>query len=177
MTQSNEIVETPVVESLILVLRGKRVILDADLARLYGVTTKVLNQAVRRNTTRFPEDFLFQVTVAEKVELVTNCDRFKNLKHSTSLPTAFTEYGAIMAATLLNSARAVAVSVLIVRAFVRMRDALAAKPEIESKLGELESRVDGHDSSIHGIVQALKALMQPDVGKKKQIGFGREGEN
>ncbi len=176
MTQSNEIVETPVVESLILVLRGRRVILDADLARLYGTTTKALNQAVRRNATRFPEDFLFQLSEVEKEKVVTNCDHLRNLKFSRWLPNCYSEHGVIMAAMLVNTPRAIEVSVRVVRAFVRMRETLAANAEIAVKLGELESRVDGHDSSIHGIVQALKQMMQPDVKSRKRIGFGGEGE-
>ena len=112
------------VEPLIMVLRGIRVILDSDLARLYGVSTAALNQAVRRNGDRFPEDFAFRLTAEEKLEVITNCDHLKKLKYSRSLPLAFSEHGAIMVASVLNSARAVRTSLMVVRAFVRMRDLL-----------------------------------------------------
>ncbi len=176
MRKSNEIIETSAVESLILVLRGRRVILDADLARLYGVTTKRLNEQVRRNARRFPYDFAFKLSGEEKGELVANCDRFKNLKHSTSLPTAFTEHGTIMAANVLNADRAVDVSVLVVRAFVQIREALAANDEIAAKLSELENRIEGNHSSIQAIVRALRRLMHPAVTSKRKIGFGDDQE-
>jgi len=114
------------VETLILVIRGQKVILDADLAKLYGVSTKALNQAVRRNDSRFPEDFLFSLTAKEKEEVVTNCDHLRKLKFSRTLPNAFTERGAIMAANVLNSERAVESGVQVVRAFVKLHDMLAS---------------------------------------------------
>ena len=117
------------IEPLILVLRGKRVILDADLARLYGVTTKRLNEQVHRNESRFPQDFVFRLTEEEKTEVVANCDHRRKLKYSRWLPNAFTEHGAIMAANVLSSTRAIEVSVLVVRAFVRMRDLMALRKE------------------------------------------------
>ena len=103
----NEIVLTERIENKILLIRGQRVMLDRDLAELYGVPTKVLNQAVKRNNERFPTDFIFVLTKSEKDELVTNCDRFNSLKHSTVLPFAFTEYGVLMLASVLNSPRAI----------------------------------------------------------------------
>jgi len=106
------------IERAILTVRGQRVMIDADLASLYGVTTKALNQALKRNRKRFPADFVFQLTRTEKRELVTDCDRFARLKHSTALPNAFTEHGAVMAATILNSDAAVRASVFVVRAFI-----------------------------------------------------------
>ena len=114
------------IASLILDLRGRKVMLDADLAGIYGVPTKVLNQAVSRNKERFPRDFVFRLTPEEKMEVVTNCDHLARLKFSPVLPHAFTEHGAIMAATVLNSPQAVAMSVYVVRAFIRMREQLVA---------------------------------------------------
>jgi len=99
------------IEPMILTIRGQKVMLDADLARLYGVTTKRLNEQVKRNRSRFPEDFLFTMTADEKAEVVANCDHLRRLKFSPALPNAFTEHGAIMAASVLNTARAVEVSV------------------------------------------------------------------
>ncbi len=156
----------------ILLLRGQRVILDADLASLYGVETKVFNQAVKRNIERFPQDFMFQLNPEEKDELVTNCDRFNRLKHSTSLPYAFTEHGAVMAATILNSPRAVEVSVYVVRAFVELRSAIARHEELSHRLTELEGRVDKHDEHIVLLVEAIRQLaLPPDSDGNRRIGF------
>ena len=112
MSEKNEIIPVEFIEEIILLIREHRVIIDRDLAALYGVTTKAFNQAVKRNEKKFPEDFRFQLNKDEKNELVTNCDRFKTLKHSSSMPYAFTEHGALMAANILNSERASAMSVM-----------------------------------------------------------------
>jgi hypothetical protein len=125
------------VDRTIVFLRGQRVILDADLARLYGVTTKRLNQQVNRNRSRFPEDFMFQLTSEEKTEVVANCDHLSKLKFSPVFPYAFTEHGAIMAASVLNTPRAIETSVLVVRAFVRLREMVATHRELARKLAEL----------------------------------------
>jgi len=156
------------VETLILVIRGEKVILDADLAKLYGVSTKALNQAVRRNDSRFPEDFLFSLTAKEKEEVVTNCDHLRKLKFSRTLPNAFTEHGAIMAANVLNSERAVEAGVQVVRAFVKLRNLLASNANLARKLNELEKRYD-HQFKI--VFDAIRQLMTPPASKPKQIGF------
>ncbi len=167
---------TPIekIESIIIKLRGRNVILDADLARLYGVSTKALNQAVKRNEARFPPDFAFTLSESEKSELVTICDRFENIKHSSSLPRAFTEHGAIMAASVLNSEEAVRTSVFVVRAFVKMREMLVAGAQIGAKLTELERRIDGHDEDIKIIVETIRQLMDKPEPSPKQIGFRRD---
>jgi hypothetical protein len=116
-----EVVVAGSISRSILSIRGIRVVLDADLAGMYGVSTKALNQAVKRNASRFPKEFAFRLTVAEKAEVVTNCDHLQTLKFSPAKPMAFTEHGAIMAATILNSPIAVAASIQLVRAFVRLR--------------------------------------------------------
>jgi hypothetical protein len=118
-----------VVESRVLSIRGEKVLLDSDLALIYGVATKALNQAVRRNIERFPPDFRFQLTRAERTEVVTACDHLRHLKFSPVLPWAFTEHGAVMAASVLNSPRAVAMSVFVVRVFVRLRRLAVAHAE------------------------------------------------
>ena len=164
------------IEPLILVLRGKRVILDADLARLYGATTARFNEQVRRNESRFPPDFMFRLTSEEKDKVIAKCDHLRRLKFSRWLPTAFTEHGAIMAANVLNSERAIEVSVLVVRAFVRMRDLMALSRELSSELTEIKRRLADHDTSIESIVNALRQLMQPDLPPQQRIGFGVEGE-
>jgi hypothetical protein len=148
--------------------------LDADLAELYGVATKVLNQAVKRNAERFPEDFVFQLSLDEKAEVVTICDHLPRLKFSPTLPYAFTEHGAIMAANVLNSRRATQMSVLVVRAFVRLRQALASHKELALKLAELERKLATHDAAIQEIVDAIKQLaaLPPPEPQKSRIGFG-----
>lgn len=155
----------------ILLIRGQRVMLDADLAALFGVSTRALNQAIKRNLDRFPADFLFQLSPEEKAEVVTNCDHLSGLRFSHHLPFAFTEHGAVMAATVLNSKRAAEVSVFVVRAFVRMRQMLAGHRQLALKLAELERRVATHDTSIDSLVSAIRQLLPPPEPKKKRIGF------
>ncbi len=156
----------------ILVIRGHKVMIDADLAQLYGVATRVLNQAVRRNLERFPADFMFQLTAAEKEQVITTCDHLARLKFSASLPHAFTEHGALMAANVLNSPRAVEMSVHVVRAFVRLRELLASNQQLAAKLSELERKLAGHDQAIAGIIAAIRELMAPPEPKaKRPIGF------
>jgi len=158
--------------SLILELRGRKVMIDADLAEVYGVTTKVLNQAVARNTDRFPADFVFRLTPKEKMEVVTNCDHLARLKFSPVLPRAFTEHGAIMAATVLNSPQAVAMSVYVVRAFIRMREQLAANAAILKRLAEIDKTLLQHDAALRDIYHKLLPLLQPaPEPPKRRIGF------
>jgi hypothetical protein len=159
------------VERTILTIRGQKVILDADLANLYGVTTKRLNQQVRRNSDRFPEDFLFQLTAKEKTEVVANCDHLSNLKFSPALPLAFTEHGAIMAASVLNTQQAIEASIFVVRAFVRLREMLMAHKDLARKLKELEKRLEKHDEDIGLIFEAIRELMSPPDTPPKKIGF------
>lgn len=156
----------------ILTLRGHRVILDADLAELYGVTTKRLNEQVKRNADRFPSDFMFRLTTREKAEVVANCDHLQRLKFSPVIPCAFTEHGAVMAASVLNSPEAVEASVFVVRAFIAMRDALASSQALARKLLELERRVGGHDETITALVSAIRQLMETPAPKRRKIGFG-----
>ena len=162
-----------VIERSILLIRGQRVMLDADLATLYGVPTRVLNQAVRRNSRRFPEDFMFKLTQLEKNEVITNCDHLKNLRYAKALPNAFTEHGAIMVASVLNTPRAIHVSVFVVRAFVKLREMLSTHKELAHKLAALESKLQSHDESIRSLVAAIRQLMAPPEPQppKKRIGF------
>lgn len=134
----NDIIHTP--QSVILTIRQVQVMIDTDLAQLYGVETKALNQAVKRNILRFPEAFRFQLTEAEKRELVTNCDRFNHLKHSATAPYAFTEQGVAMLSAVLRSDTAVKVSIHIMQAFVSMRRLLAASTPLLDRLDTLEKR-------------------------------------
>jgi hypothetical protein len=143
-------------DQAIVEIRGKRVILSHDLAAAYGVSAKRLNEQAKRNIERFPDDFMFQLTPGEKTEVVANCDHLALLKFSPSLPYAFTEHGAVMAASVLNSKRAVEVSVFVVRAFVRMSRMLASHRQLALKLDELESRVTVHDKNIQSLLAAIR---------------------
>jgi hypothetical protein len=161
------------IEQRILLIRGQRVMLDADLAMLYGVPTRVLNQAVRRNLKRFPKDFMFKLTQPEKNEVITICDHLKNLKYAKALPNAFTEHGAIMAASVLNTERAVQISVFVVRAFVKLREMLSTHKELAHKFAALERKLQNHDESIRSLMVAIRQLMaspEPEPPKKR-IGF------
>ena len=171
MKQANSIIPADVVISRIFFLRGDKVLLDRDLAELYGVSTKVLNQAVKRNRRRFPPDFMFKLTKNEKAELVTNCDRFKTLKHSSALPTAFTEQGVAMLSSVLNSERAIEVNISIMRGFVRLRRLVASNASLARKLAELEDKLGQHDEQIQAIFEAIRQLMTPPDRPKKRIGF------
>jgi phage regulator Rha-like protein len=169
---ANELILQKVVEQRIFLIRGKKVMIDRDLADLYGVETKYLNRQVRRNKERFPEEFMFQLTSQEKIELVTNWHRFQSLKHSTTLPYAFTEHGVSMLASVLNSKTAVKISITIIKAFVRLREILSSHKELAYKLKELEHKIEKHDEDIQAIFEAIRKLMAPPAVKPKpQIGF------
>jgi len=159
------------IASKIIFQRGEKVILAGDLAELYGTTVKRLNQQVKRNPKKFPEKFMFQLTEEETMELVTNCDRFGKLKHSLILPYVFTEYGALMAATVLNSDKAIETSVLIIEAFVRMRRIISENKELADKLDKLEKRMDKTDGNVEVIFTAIHQLMAPPETPKRKIGF------
>ena len=163
---------------LILTVRNKHVLLDRDWATLYGTTTKALNQAVKRNRDRFPGDFMFQLTAAEKAELVTQCDHLASLKFSRTLPYAFTEHGTIMAASVLNTPRAVEVNVFVIRAFVKLRQVIVQHYELSKKLAELERKLGGHDEAIRQFVAAIRELMKPAQTpvKRGRIGFARKND-
>jgi hypothetical protein len=161
------------IASRIRAIRGRRVLLDADLAALYGVETRRLNEQVRRNLARFPEEFVFRLTDQELASLMSQIATSKRGRGGLrKRPLAFTEHGAIMAATILNSPRAVEVSVFVVRAFVQMREALTANREIGRRLDELERKVGTHDRAIAQIFDALRLLTSPSAApKRRRIGF------
>jgi hypothetical protein len=152
-------------EERIVTVRETKAILDADLAELYGVSTKALNQAVKRNAERFPPDFAFLLTAKEKNEVVTNCDHLARLKFSPVLPRAFTEHGAIMAANVLNSQQAVQMSVFVVRAFVKMRRLLGDTRELAQRLSlleqDLKTRLNIHEAAIVDVLQRIMRILEP----------------
>ncbi|MDP2794344.1 MAG: ORF6N domain-containing protein [Sulfurisoma sp.] len=155
----------------ILMIRERRVMLDVDLADLYGVETRALNQAVKRNQDRFPEDFMFRLTAAEKQEVITKCDHLARLKYSPNLPYAFTEHGALMLGNVLKSSRAVEVSLLVVRTFVELREMLAGHKELAAKLEQLERKVGSHDQTLAGLIDAIRGLMKQPELNRRGIGF------
>lgn len=170
-------------EQRILVIRRQKVMIDADLAELYGVPTKALNQAVKRNIERFPADFMFQLTVEEKAEVVTNCDHLAKLKFSKAPPFAFTEHGAIQVSNILASPQAVEMGIYVVRAFVRLREVMASSRELAAKLDRLEQKTEllalqheTHASNTRAqfkqVFEALRQLMTPQIEPpKRSIGF------
>jgi len=142
--------------------------LDRDLAQLYGVSTKALNQSVKRNMSRFPEDFMFELTQKEKQELVTICDRFNPLKHSTVLPYVFTQEGVAMLSSVLNSERAIKVNIQIMRAFAQFRRLLLTNTDLRRKIEEMERK---YDKQFAIVFNAIKQLLEPPEPPKRRIGF------
>lgn len=172
------------IESRIFVIRGHKVMLDADLAELYAVETGALNRAVKRNSERFPEDFMYQLTTEEFADL--RCQfGISNMRSQIAtsnipsgrggrrhLPYVFTEHGAIMAASVLNSTRAIEISVHVVRAFVHLRELVSTHKELSQKLKQLERKVGAHDHAIAELINAIRQLMSPaETKKKRPIGF------
>jgi hypothetical protein len=175
----------PRIESRIFIVREQKVMIDVDLAALYGVTTKRLNEQVKRNAGRFPGDFMFQLTAQEKAEVVANCDHLQKLKFSKTLPYAFTEHGTIQAANVLASTQAVEMGIYVVRAFVRLRQAASIHADLAKRLAELEDKTErlelSHDTFSHNtraqlkkVFEALRELMtppEPPPPPKRSIGF------
>ncbi|MDP8216615.1 MAG: ORF6N domain-containing protein [Candidatus Kaelpia imicola] len=159
------------VEQKILIIRDQKVLLDRGLAKLYGVSTKALNQAVKRNSKRFPKDFMFKLTEKEKERLVTICDRFKSLKHSSANPNAFTEQGVAMLSSVLNSERAIQVNIAIMRVFVKIREIVSTHKDLLRKLILLENKVGKHDKDIKAIFDAIHQLIVLPNKPKTRIGF------
>ena len=142
--------------------------LDADLARVYGVTTKRLNEQVKRNRARFPADFMFQLSEIEKSEVVANCDHLSRLKFSKTLPYAFTEHGTVMLASVLNSQVAVDASIQVVRAFIHLREILATHKALARKLMELEKK---YDTQFKSVFDTIRKLIETPTPKSRKIGF------
>ncbi|MDM0115908.1 ORF6N domain-containing protein [Variovorax sp. J22R133] len=170
------------IEGRIQVVRGLKVMIDADLAALYGVDTRRLNEQVKRNAGRFPADFMFQLTPAEKAEVIANCDHLAKLKFSKAMPFAFTEHGAVQASSVLASTQAVEMGIYVVRIFVRLRQAASMHEDLAKRLTALEDKVEGltlsHDTfsrstrlQLRQLFDALRALTTPPDPPKRPIGF------
>ncbi|MEQ1913784.1 MAG: ORF6N domain-containing protein [Sideroxydans sp.] len=168
------------IETKILFIRGQKVMLDSDLAELYGVEIRALNQAVKRNAERFPQDFMFQLTPEEHESLRS---QFVTLKagrgqHRKYAPYVFTEHGALMLGNVLKSERAVEVSIMVVRTFVHLRELVSSNNELSLKLDKLERKFAGHDRAISELINTLRQLMSPSVSdKKRPIGFAPWDKN
>jgi phage regulator Rha-like protein len=168
-----------VIESKIFVFRGYRVMLDRDLAELFGVETRVLNQAVSRNGDRFPDDFMFQLTLKEGKAVRLSRSQIVTLKRGQNIkyrPYAFTEHGTVMLANILRSAVAVRVSIQVVRAFVHLRQMLATNQDLARKIEALERRVGKHDTDLQAVLNVLQELLQPPPATKRPIGFVGPGK-
>lgn len=164
----NTLIPLERIQGSILNIRGQKVMIDRDLAKLYGVETRRLNEQVKRNIDRFPNDFMFQLSKEEKDEVVANCDHLLSLKFSKTNPYAFTEHGAIMLASILNTTLAVETSILVVRAFIQLRKLLSTNEEVARKINELEQR---YDSKFSVVFKALKQLIDKPNPERRQIGF------
>ncbi len=161
------------IDRAILIIRGQRVMLDSDSAEIYGVKTSRLNEQVKRNRDRFPEDFMFQLTSNEKQQVIANCEHLEKIKYSRTNPYAFTEHGTIMLANVLNTPTAVETSVLIVRAFVKLREFLSSHKELEQKILELESK---YDKQFRLIFDAIRELMHKEQIDKNRPLIGYKNE-
>jgi phage regulator Rha-like protein len=172
MPKTAAIVPLERIESLILLIRGRKVMLDFHLAGLYGASTKRLNEQVKRNSRRFPADFMFQLTPAEfrslRSQFATSNPRRGGSRYR---PYAFTEHGAMMVASVLNTRRAIEISLYVVRAFVKLREFLSTHKRLARKLAELENRVGEHDEEITALFEAIRRLMEPPDKSGRPIGF------
>lgn len=168
---ASEIVPMETIISKILFIRNQKVILDSDLAKLYGVEVKQLKRAVNRNLKRFPSDFMFKFSMEENKSLRYHFGTLKRGQHSKYLPYAFTEQGVAMLASVLNSERAIEVNILIVRSFVKLRELISTNKKVEEKLQEIESRLDGHDEQIFKIMEIINQLLLPPEKPVRKIGF------
>ncbi|MBI4578869.1 MAG: ORF6N domain-containing protein [Planctomycetes bacterium] len=186
MAKTRSIIPAERIDRSIVLIRGQKVMLDADLARLYGVETKALVRATKRNIDRFPSDFMFQLTTAEFTDLRSQIGTSKNLKSQSGTssrggrryrPYAFTEQGVAMLSSVLKSQRAVRVNVEIMRAFVRLRQVLATNAALARRLDELEAKVGRHDEQFTAVIRAIRDLMEPPPDPpRKRIGFATEAE-
>jgi hypothetical protein len=172
MAESSPPAKLVSVESAIYLIRGQRVMLDSDLAEIYGTSTRRLNERLRRNRERFPLDFAFQLSAEEFKGLMSQIATSKKGRGGRrKVPWVFTEHGALMLATVLSSKVAIQASVRVVRAFVRLREMVAANAEFGNKLKELERRLDSHDQAIVELFAVLKRLLEPETKPKREIGF------
>ena len=168
INMSRALISIEKIESKIYFIRGTKVMLDMDLAGLYAVKTKILNQAVKRNLKRFPKDFMFQLTKEEKEEVVTNCDHLSKLRFSPVLPYVFTEQGISMLSSVLNSERAIMVNIQIMRTFTKLREMIESNKDLKRKIENMEKKYDGQ---FQIVFEAIKKLIEPEIKPKRKVGF------
>jgi hypothetical protein len=168
MKLKNTLMPTEKIYRAILSIRGVKVMIDTDLAELYRVSTSRLNEQVKRNRERFPEDFMFQLTTEEKEEVIANCDHLKKLKYSPYLPFAFTEHGSVMLASVINSKVAILANIQIVRSFVKLREILDSNKQLAVKLEELEKK---YDKQFRIVFDAIRQLMSPEKTEREPVGY------
>ncbi len=166
-----EIKADEMIRQRIFIIRGQKVMLDNDIAELYSVTTKRLNEQVKRNIERFPRDFMLQLTQEEKEEVVANCDHLSKLRFSYSLPYAFTEHGVAMLSSILNSKQAILMSIFIVRAFIKMRESLDNYKDLAIKIEEIEANQTKDHAMLKNVHEVVKHLLAPTEEPKGKIGF------
>lgn len=177
MTEENKLIlPDEVIVNKILLIRGQRVMIDSDLAELYGVPTKRLNEQIKRNIRRFPEHFMFELTREEKDEVVAICDHLNKLKYSSFLPNVFTQYGVLQAANILNSDRAILMGNRIIEVFIKMHEMLLTHKDILLKLEQMEGQVVQNSEDIQMIFEALKQLLNPAREERKPVGYKITGK-
>ena len=174
-TNSKGLVPNELIERKILLIRDQKVMIDSDIAELYGVTTKRLNEQVKRNIERFPSNFMFELTKEEKSEVVANCDHLEKLKFSPVLPKVFTEHGIMMVANVITSDRAIKVSIQIIEVFVKMREILLTNTELLLRMEKLERSIGKHDMQIAQVFQLIKQSVKEE-SERKQIGYKSDSE-
>ena len=162
------LIPTETIETRIFLIRSKKIMLDTDLAWLYGVETRILNQTVKRNRKRFPEDFMFQLTKSERDEVITICDNLSKLRFSPVLPYVFTEQGIAMLSSVLNSERAINVNIQIMRTFTKLREMIEGNKDLRRKIEEMEKK---YDKQFQIVFDAIKRLVEPEVKLKRKVGF------
>lgn len=171
--ENKPVVPSELIASKILLIRDQKVMLDSDIADLYGVPTKRLNEQVKRNIERFPSNFMFQLTKEEKEQVVANCDHLKKLKFSPVLPKVFTEHGIMMVANVLTSERAIKVSIQIIEVFIKMREVLQSNNELLLRMEKLERNLGKHDMQIAQVFQLLKQFVKEE-SERNQIGYKKD---
>lgn len=173
--EEKSVVPNDLIASKILLIRDQKVMIDSDIADLYGVSTKRLNEQVKRNIERFPSNFMFELTKEEKEQVVANCDHLKKLKFSPVLPKVFTEHGIMMVANVLTSERAIKVSIQIIEVFIKMREALQSSNDLLLRMEKLERSLGKHDMQIAQVFQLIKQSVKEDT-PRTQIGYKKDQE-
>jgi len=168
------LVPNELIASKILLIRGQKVMIDSDIAQLYGVTTTRLNEQVKRNKTRFPNNFMFELTQEEKKEVIANCDHLENLKFSPVLPKVFTEHGIMMVANVLTSERAINVSIQIIEVFIKMREMLTDNLSLKLDIEEIKKKLSNHSKNIELVFNYLDELIEKKDKPRNQIGYKKD---